>query len=98
MACFDKGMGSILKHSSTPGEFKVCFQEWIYRNRHTIIAHAEKIFQDHTQSNDSFWTEGDFKRWILSQHQWSLYVELKGVSYNIPLNLLSLFGINLENK
>ena len=63
-----------------------------------MMAHSEKIFQDHVQSQDTLWTEGDFRRWILSQHQWTIFVELRGVSYNIPLNMLSLLGIVLEKK
>ena len=95
MACFDKGVESVLKKTKCSGEFKACYQEWIKRSRHTVVAYAEKIFCDHCQAHEALWTEGDFKRWVLSKNQWTIYFELRGVTYNIPLNLLSLFGIKL---
>lgn len=63
-----------------------------------VRASAEKMFDENAQSQSNAWTEGDFRRWILNKHHWNIYVQIKGKSYQIPLHILSLFGIRLESN
>lgn len=56
------------------------------------------MFSHNALSASNIWNEGDFRRWILNKHNWNIYVQIRGTSYNIPLNLPSLFSISLEQN
>lgn len=70
--------------------------DWVNTNRPLLIAEIEKVFTENALSNSGEWTRGDFKRWILSEEHWSIYIEIKQKSYKIPLNIVCLFGVKLD--
>lgn len=38
---------------------------------------------------------GDFKRWIMDQNHWMIYVSIKNEIFRIPLNIPCLFGVKI---
>jgi len=94
--CYDKGLNSILKHTGTDSLFKKSFREWAKTNRIAIIQETDSMFTSNAQVEKEAWTMGDFKRWIINQEHWMIYISIKDEIYRVPLNIPCLFGVKLQ--
>jgi hypothetical protein len=94
----DKGIESILKRNKYDQIFENSLKDWLRINKPKLMEGIEKVFKENTQNNPDFWSLGDFERWILDKNHWTLFIEIRNVSYKIPLNIPCLFGVRLEKK
>jgi hypothetical protein len=60
-----------------------------------LIKGIDEVFDSVKQSSQEHWGVGDFKRWVMDNNHWTLYIKIKSNVYKIPLNLPCLFGISL---
>ena len=97
-ACIDKGVDSILKLNSLDAVFQKSLREWLQTNRAALSDELGSFFAQLGQASKEFWTLCDFKRWVLSEEHWTVFIDIKGRSYNIPLNVPCLFGVVLRKE
>ena len=94
--CYTCGITSIMKELKCDQKVKNKFAEWMNSNSLKMLEASERVFDQHALTQRAEWTLGDFKRWILGNKEWTLFVEIKGTAYKIPLNIPCLFVIILE--
>lgn len=86
---------AIAEKDITDSQFRVSLREWIMKNKKSFYDQVLGVFNKHKKTDPERWLYADYKRWVLSEENWTLDITLGAHKYRTPLNLLGLLGISV---